>query len=226
MSGGERQRVGIARALAVSPHILLLDEPLAALDHKRKQEVLPYLERLHDELDIPILYVSHSHDEIARLADHLVVLDSGRVIASGSMPEVVSSLDPVIRLGDDIGVILDAQIGEQDTEWHLTRLEFAGGYFWTPDCGLAGGRKVRVRVLASDVSLTRMQPEQTSIQNVLKGQVDSIADDEHLGLVLVKVKVGQSLLISRLTRKSLNALTLVTDTTVWIQVKSVALMER
>jgi len=106
LSGGERQRVAIARALAVSPKIFLMDEPLAALDLARKQEVLPYLERLHDELDIPIIYVSHSADEVARLADHLVVMEQGSVVASGPLQETLARVDLPIRLGEDRGVVL------------------------------------------------------------------------------------------------------------------------
>ncbi|HEX6735124.1 MAG TPA: molybdenum ABC transporter ATP-binding protein, partial [Azonexus sp.] len=158
LSGGERQRVGIARALAVGPEILLMDEPLAALDLKRKQEILPYLERLHDELDIPVLYVSHAPDEVARLADHIVVLDSGRVVAAGPLGETLARLDLPIRLGEDASVVLEATVGMIDTEWHLARVDFAGGGLWTRDRGLPAGRRVRVRVLARDVSLAIAEP--------------------------------------------------------------------
>lgn len=103
LSGGERQRIGIARALLTSPRLLLMDEPLAALDSKRKSEILPYLERLHDELEIPVLYVSHSQDEVARLADHIVLLENGRALASGPIGETLARLDLPLALGDDAG---------------------------------------------------------------------------------------------------------------------------
>ncbi|MEQ1560035.1 MAG: molybdenum ABC transporter ATP-binding protein [Methyloglobulus sp.] len=225
LSGGERQRVGIARALAVSPRILLMDEPLAALDLKRKQEILPYLEHLHDELNIPVLYVSHSPDEVARLADHLVVLDDGRVLANGPLAETLARLDLPIRLGEDVGVVIDATIGAIDDHWHLARVDFSGGSLWTRDREFPIGRKVRVRVLARDVSLAQEHPGQSSIQNVLRGRIDAIANDEHPGLALVRVQVGDSTLVARLTKRAAAELNVALGQALWVQVKSVALME-
>ncbi len=229
LSGGERSRVGIARALAVSPRILLMDEPLAALDFKRKQEVLPYLERLRNELDIPVVYVSHSSDEVATLADHLVALEGGRVSASGRLSEMLVRLDSTFRLGEEVGAILEGTVGTIDSTWHLARLDFAGGSLWTPDRDLTVGRKVRVRVLARDVSLACLHPEQSSIQNVLQGRVDAIAGAEHPGLMLVRVRVskdaGDSTLVARLTKRAAAALELTVGQELWVQVKSVALME-
>lgn len=224
LSGGERQRVGIARALAVSPRLLLLDEPLAALDLKRKQEILPYLERLHEELSIPVLYVSHSPDEVARLADYLVAIESGRVLAAGPLAETLTRLDLPLRLGDDAGAVLDATVGEVDKDWHLVRVDFAGGSLWARDQGLSVGRRVRVRVLARDVSLAE-QPGRSSIQNVLRGQVDAIGNDEHPGLSLVRVRVGDAMLLARLTKRAVTSLSVAPGQTLWVQVKSVALME-
>ena len=224
LSGGERQRVGMARALAVSPRLLLMDEPLAALDLKRKQEILPYLERLHDELDIPVLYVSHSPDEVARLADHLVAMEGGKVLAAGPLTNTLARLDLPFRLGEDAGAVLDATVGEVDKDWHLVRVDFAGGSLWARDQGLTVGRRVRVRVLARDVSLAN-EPGTSSIQNVLRGQVDAIGDDEHPGLALVRVRVGQTMLLARLTKRAVAALGLAVDRGVWVQIKSVALME-
>ena len=225
LSGGERQRVGIARALAVSPEILLMDEPLAALDLKRKQEILPYLERLHDELEIPVLYVSHSPDEVARLADNLVVMESGQIVAHGSLAETLVRLDLPIKLGEDVGAVLEATVCEIDSEWHLARVEFPGGSLWTRDHGIPLGKQVRVRVLARDVSLAIAEPASSSIQNVLHGHIDAIADDDHPGLQLVRVKVGETCLLSRLTRRSSVALGFTLGKSVHVQVKSVALME-
>ena len=225
LSGGERQRVAIARVLAVSPRILLMDEPLAALDLKRKQEILPYLEHLHDELNIPVLYVSHSPDEVARLADHLVVLDDGRVLANGPLAETLARLDLPIRLGEDVGVVIDATIGAIDDHWHLARVDFSGGSLWTRDRELPIGRKVRVRVLARDVSLAQEHPGQSSIQNVLHGRIDAIANDEHPGLALVRVQVGDSALVARLTKRAAAELNVTLGQALWVQVKSVALME-
>jgi molybdate transport system ATP-binding protein len=224
LSGGERQRVGIARALAVSPRLLLMDEPLAALDLKRKQEILPYLKRLHDELDIPVLYVSHSPDEVVRLADYLVAMDSGRVVAVGPLAETLTRLDLRIRLGEDVGTILDATVGVVDKDWHLVRVDFAGGSLWARDHGLPLGARIRVRVLARDVSLAE-EPGTSSIQNVLRGIVDAVGDDEHPGLALVRVRVGESAFFARLTKRAADSLGVVPAKTLWVQVKSVALLE-
>ncbi|HQC73036.1 MAG TPA: molybdenum ABC transporter ATP-binding protein [Candidatus Competibacteraceae bacterium] len=225
LSGGERSRIGIARALAVNPRLLLMDEPLAALDLQRKQDILPYLERLHDELEIPALYVSHSPDEVARLADHLVVMESGRVLADGPLTETLARIDLPIRLGEDVGAIIEATVGAVDNAWHLARVDFSGGSLWTRDRGLPVGRRVRVRVLARDVSLAREHPGQSSIQNVLHGRVDAIADDDHPGLVLVRVRIGAAMLVARLTRRAVAGLGIVPEQNLWVQVKSVALME-
>lgn len=224
LSGGERQRVAIARALALSPKILLMDEPLAALDHDRKQEILPYLERLHDELEIPVLYVSHAPDEVARLADHLVALEGGRVVAQGPLAETLARLDLPIRLGEDAGVVIDAVIGARDEAWHLIRADFAGGGLWVRDTGLAIGHRVRVRILARDVSLALAHQQDTSILNMLPGTVSGIADDSHPALSLIRVETGGTPIVSRVTRRSAAALGLAPGKPVWVQVKAVALI--
>ena len=227
LSGGERQRVAIARALATSPALLLMDEPLAALDARRKAEVLPYLDRLHEELGIPIVYVSHAIDEVARLADHLVLMEAGRVLADGPLPDMLARLDLPVALGDDAGVVLDAVIGERDAQWHLARLDVDGEAcrLWTRDPGQEVGRHVRLRVLARDVSLTRTPQTGTSIGNQLRGTIEAIADDEHPALALVRVRVGSAPVVARLTRRSAHALELAVGMPVWAQVKTVALME-
>ncbi len=225
LSGGERQRVAIARALAVSPRLLLMDEPLAALDLKRKREILPYLERLHRELEIPIIYVSHSPDEVARLADYIVAMEDGRVLVQGPLSETLTRTDLPIKIGEDTCAIIETTIGEVDANWHLARIDFPGGNLWLRDPGLVVGSKVRVRILARDVSLARQPPEQSSIQNVLPGQIDAIGKDEHPGLAIVRVRIGASRLVARVTKRAVAGLKLEPDQDTWIQVKSVALME-
>lgn len=227
LSGGERQRVAIARAMATSPSLLLMDEPLAALDAQRKAEVLPYLDRLAEEMGIPIVYVSHSIDEVARLADHMVLMDTGRVLAAGPLPDLLARLDLPLALGDDAGVVLDAVIGERDVQWQLARLDVDGQAcrLWTRDQGLEVGRRVRLRVLARDVSLTRTPQTGTSIGNQLRGTVEAIAADEHPALALVRVRVGAVPVVARLTRRSAHTLELAVGMPVWAQVKTVALME-
>lgn len=224
LSGGERQRVGIARALATSPRLLLMDEPLAALDLARKQEILPYLERLHDELEIPVFYVSHAPDEVAHLADHLVVLDQGRAVAAGPLTDTLARLDLPIKLGEDTGVVLDATVTERDENWHLTRVSFDGGHFWARDAGHAIGQHVRVRVLARDVSIALRHSFNTSILNALPAAVEAIADENHPALALLRLRVGASPLVARITRRSLKALELTPGKVVFAQVKAVALV--
>jgi molybdate transport system ATP-binding protein len=223
LSGGERQRVGIARALAVNPHLLLMDEPLAALDLARKQEILPYLERLHRELKLPVLYVTHSPDEVVRLAHHIVVVDAGRVVASGSLVDTLSRVDLPIRLGDDLGAVLQAKVADIDSQWKLARLDFTGGIFWTRAQQLVVGDAVRVRVLARDVSIAREKPTASTIQNVLSARITDMVNDEQDGFIVVRVIVGESALIARVTQRSVAELKLELDQSVWIQVKSVAL---
>ncbi len=227
LSGGERSRVAIARALACSPRLLLMDEPLAALDHARKQEILPYLEKLHNELEIPVLYVSHSPDEVARLADHLVALENGKVLANGPLGETLARLDLPIRLGEDAGVVIEATVASRDPEWHLACVEFPGGRLWVRDTGAPVGQRVRIPILARDVSLARTRIEDTSIQNALPGRVVAMSEDAHPALALVRLDVGHdehSPLIARLTRRSAAMLELKPGMDVWAQIKAVALI--
>lgn len=230
LSGGERQRVAIARALAGNPRLLLMDEPMAALDARRKAELLPYLERLQGELSIPIVYVSHSMDEVARLADHLVLMQAGRERASGPLGELLARPELALPLGEEPGVVLDGCIGERDTRWQLARIDVGrsadgGVAFWARDGGLACGTRVRLRVLARDVSLAREPQSHTSIANQLAGSVDAIAADTHPALALVGVRVGTTPLIARVSRRSAHHLALAPGVQVWVQVKTVALME-
>jgi molybdate transport system ATP-binding protein len=224
LSGGERQRVAIARALLTQPRLLLMDEPLAALDHARKAEILPYLEQLHEELKIPLLYVSHAPDEVARLADHLVVMAGGRALASGPLTETLARLDLPIRLGEDAGVVLDATVAEHDAQWHLARVEFPGGSLWVRDAGHAVGHSLRVRILARDVSLARAKLAGSSIMNSLPARVVALAEDAHPALCLVRLDCGGQPLLARLTHRSAAALELVPGADVWAQIKAVALI--
>jgi molybdate transport system ATP-binding protein len=224
LSGGERQRVGIARALTTSPRLLLMDEPLAALDHDLKQEILPYLERLHDELDIPVLYVSHAPDEVARLADHIVVMQGGRAVAVGPLADTLARLDLPIKLGEDVCVVLDAVVAARDEEWHLAHMEFAGGRLWVRDQGLPLGHHARVRILARDISLARAPITGTSILNTLPAVVVDSVDDAHPALTLVKLRVGESPLLARLTRRSAHALEIAPGQLLYVQIKAVALV--
>lgn len=222
LSGGERQRVGIARALAVSPRILLMDEPLAALDLARKQEILPYLERLRDELEIPVLYVTHSPDEVGRLANYLVALDAGTVVAQGPIAETLARIDLPIHLGEERGVVLEGVVAERDERWHLERVEFPGGSLWMRDRSIPLGHTVRVRVPSGGISLSLEEQHGSSILNMLPGHVEEIGDDDHPAHSLVRVRIGETVLLARLTKRSVATLQLRPGVKVWAQIKSVA----
>ncbi len=225
LSGGERQRVAIARALGADPKLLLLDEPMAALDLARRQEVLPWLAKLRDELSIPMLYVTHSADELARLADHLVVLERGRVMASGPVQEVLLSIQSPVVVGEDAGALLHGTVAERSAQWQLARVAFDGGDMWLSDAGVQAGTPVRLRVLARDVSLTTDEPHGTSIQNHFRCVIESIADDAHPSRVLVRLQCGGSVLLARVTRRALASLALAPGNPAWAQVKSAALVQ-
>lgn len=224
LSGGERQRVAIARALVIEPELLLMDEPLASLDAKRKNEILPYLESLHNSLDVPVLYVTHSIEEVARLADYLVVLNKGKSIASGSLIDVLSSIDTSIELGEEAGVVIEAELVERDEDWHLLRAEFDGGELWVRDGGDLIGSKIRVRILARDVSLVLSPHQDSSIINCLWARVDNIQGGIDKSMVLVALMVGQHKIIARLSSRSVHQLNIEIGKEVWAQIKGVAIL--
>lgn len=224
LSGGERQRVAIARALAARPRLLLLDEPLAALDQARRSEIMPWLEALRDESGLPILYVTHSPDEVARLADTLVLLEQGRAVSVGTVSEVFGELDRPALAGEDRGALVQGFIAEIDARWHLARVEFNGGSLWIRNDGYATGAGVRMRVLARDVSLTLARADATTIQNHVCGVVEAVEPGEHPADALVRIRCGEAALLARVTQRSIAALALRAGTPVWAQVKTVALV--
>ena len=223
LSGGESQRVAIARALATSPQLLLMDEPLAALDVQRKADVLPYLERLHTELDIPVIYVSHAPDEVARLADHMVLMDAGRVTASGPTRQLMTRLDLPLAHGDAAAAIVDAVVTQVEPQYHLSHAEFAGGQISLLNPNLKIGQQVRVRVQARDVSLTLTRQQGTSVLNIFAATVIAISDDSP-GQVMVALSAGGATLLARISQKSLFALDLQPGSPVFAQVKGVAVL--
>jgi molybdate transport system ATP-binding protein len=226
LSGGERQRVGIARALLTSPRLLLLDEPLASLDQKRKLEILPYLERLHDELDIPVLYVSHAPEEVARLADHLVLLEAGRALASGPIADTLARLDLPLAMADDASVVIEGVVDGHDPRYQLMTLRLPGGQksLRVVHEALAQGRKLRVVIRARDVSLVLHAHDETSVLNVLAATVVEIAGDANPSQAMVRLDVDGTPLLSRITRYSCERLRLVPGMRVWAQVKAVSLL--
>ncbi|MCL2076445.1 MAG: molybdenum ABC transporter ATP-binding protein [Betaproteobacteria bacterium] len=225
LSGGERQRVAIARALLTRPRLLLLDEPLAALDMKRKLEILPYLERLRDELSIPVIYVSHSLDEVARLADHLVLIKDGSITATGSLTDILARPDLSSAFAGGVGAVLEATVVAHETDG-LTRLEFPGGKLYIAGGAHAPGSPLRCRINANDVSIALSAHTDTSILNALPATVIAVADADTPGHVFVQLRLigGESLLLARITERSRQALAITPGLSVVAQVKSVAIL--
>jgi molybdate transport system ATP-binding protein len=196
LSGGEAQRVAIAAALMRSPDLVLMDEPLASLDRARKDELLPYFDRLHDELSVPVVYVSHDIEEVSRLCDHLVLLEEGRVTMSGDRATPV------------------------EHEYGLTRFDFGDGDIWVPGEIEAGPNPLRLRIAASDVSLCRVRPEETTILNILRATIEEIRDVSEAAAI-VRLGVGNQALLAQVTRRSVSRLALREGDQVFAQIKSV-----
>ena len=221
LSGGQRQRVAIGRALLSSPRLLLMDEPLTALDAHARAEILPYLESLHRELDLPILYVSHALDEVARLADHLLLIDAGRITYQGPLVDGLTRLDLPLAHRDSAGTVIDTTVVAHDPQFQLTRVAHRDLLLELPGVFGAPGQPLRVRVAARDVSLTLAKPSQTSILNLLPARIIELTDDAP-GQVLVRLALADTVLLARITRKSAHALNLQPGMAVVAQVKSVA----
>jgi molybdate transport system ATP-binding protein len=223
LSGGEKQRVAIGRALLASPRILLMDEPLASLDTPRKAEILYYIERLRDEVRVPIVYVSHAIDEVVRLADTVVLLSDGRVAATGPMTEMAGRLDLRQYLGRfEGGAVIEARVAAHDLDMGLTRLSFAGGELYAPDVEALVGAMVRVRVRARDVSLALSRPADASFLNVLAGTVSAVGAEAGAS-VDVQLDVSGIPLIARITRKSVATLGLRPGKGAFALIKAVAI---
>jgi molybdate transport system ATP-binding protein len=226
LSGGEKQRVAIGRALLANPEVLLLDEPLASLDAPRKAEILYYVERLRDEVRIPIVYVSHSLEEVVRLADSMVLMSEGRVLGSGAVREMMSRVELRPYLGrHEGGAVIEARVANQDLESGLARLEFAGGTLEIPDVEALPGEQVRVRVRARDVSIALARPAGLSIRNVLSGTVIELAGDEGSS-VDVRLDLHGTALLARITRKSALELGLRPGLAVFALIKAVSIDRR
>ena len=224
LSGGERQRVAIARALLVRPQLLLMDEPLAALDQTRKREILPFLDRLKSELDLPIIYVTHALDEVTRLADDLLIMEEGRVKASGPVDEVLTRLDVPRLLGEEAGAVVEGSVTERDSQWQLLRLDFNGGHLWLRDSGEAIGQCARIRILARDVSLSIADEQASSILNRLPARVIDMAGDTDRAMLVVRLSMGETMLLARISKKSASQLKLHQNQRLWVQIKSVAVL--
>lgn len=227
LSGGEKQRVALGRALAASPRLLLMDEPLAALDAGRKEEILPYIERLRDEVGVPIVYVSHAVAEIARLATDVVVLSEGRTVASGPADEVLARLDlatPEDR--DETAALIEAELVGQDDAFALSELRSAGGVWRVPRIGAAPGTRLRARIRARDVMLALDRPERISALNVVAATVQTITETPGSADALVALDAGGDRLLARVTRQTISDLGLVPGLALWAIVKAVSFDRR
>ncbi|CAA0097256.1 Vitamin B12 import ATP-binding protein BtuD [Starkeya nomas] len=226
LSGGERQRVAIGRALLAQPRLLLMDEPLAALDEARKAEILPYLERLRDEMGLPILYVSHSIDEVLRLSDMVVALRDGRQVAAGPVAEVMSQPEILPVVGRfDVGTLLECVVSRHDADYALSSLAFAGGELRVPQVDLPVGARVRARVRARDVAIALARPQDVSVSNLLAATVEEVRLQEG-PYADVALAVGPGRLASMVTRESVERLGLRPGMPVWAMIKTVAVDSR
>lgn len=227
LSGGEKQRVAIARALLSRPRILLMDEPVSALDGASREEVLSLIQSIQKKLSIPVIYVSHSLDEVARLADQLVLIEEGRIRAQG--PTVDMLLHPGIALQSmnrAAETIVDARVVELDEKYGLCRLAFAGGDLWVANQSLAVGDQSRARIMARDLSITLERQTGTSIQNIVEAQVRGIRDDGQGAQLLVELDARGCKLLAQITRRSRDQLGLFEGKAVYAQIKSVALLNQ
>jgi len=222
LSGGERQRVAIARALLISPKLLLMDEPLAALDDQSKIEILPYLEKLHTELSIPILYITHSLVEVMRLADHILVIDRGKLVANDSLSIILTRLDLPFTKTEEAGVVIEAKIIEHDKDFHLTYLTFADEKITIHKINSPIGQSVRVSIKARDVSLALVN-ETSSILNIFQATITQLVEEEQ-AVVMVQLNVKGYPLLARITRKSVSLLNLTVGMVIYARVKSIALL--
>ncbi len=223
LSGGERQRVAIARALVLNPAILLLDEPLASLDLKRKQEVLPYLLTLQQAFAMPIIYVTHSLQEVMQLADYLVILDKGRVQAAGKLPDMLSRLDLWLTQDKDAASVWQGTVTGHDVEYQMSTVTFDSLALSLPLIDKPIGTRLRVLIQARDVSLALQTPEQTSIINILPATITGMADDAY-GHTAVRLSCGQNALLAHITRKSAQLLSLQDGMPVFAQIKGTPLL--
>jgi molybdate transport system ATP-binding protein len=229
LSGGERQRVAVGRALLTQPKLLLLDEPLAALDLASKEEILPYFEALHEKLSIPMLYVSHDLAEVQRLADTLVLLEQGRTVAAGPLADVLIDVNLPSARRPDASAVLDAEVGAFDATYALTQVTVAGASLLVPGrIGEPGSRR-RVRIAAADISLAREVPSQTTITNVLPARIVELRplDEAQVNVVLQLGHDGDGdRILARVTRRSREMLGLRDGARVWAQIKAVSMLRR
>lgn len=222
LSGGERQRCAIARSLAVKPTALFMDEPLAALDHERRLEIMPWIERLKKELKLPILYVTHSEEEVMRLADELAVIELGQLVDSGPVAETWLRLMQKKSGKAGRQVLVMGKVQERDAAWGLMRVAGGDMHFWVRDTGAAVGENVRLLVNADDVSLSVQKPSQTSIQNVFACRITRILEGGDPSRRVAEIEAGGTVILAEQTARAVHELNLQPGMNVWAQVKTIA----
>lgn len=224
LSGGQQQRVAIARALVTSPDLLLMDEPLSNLDIESKEEILPYLQSLHSRLQIPVVYVSHSPAEVIRLADHMVLLEQGQVLAQGPTNELLTRTDLPLAHLDESAALIHGRLIKHEKPYHLSYVEVQGQTLSISLQHKTIGERVRMRIAARDVSISNEAPRQSSISNVVACKIVSLDETKDQAKLIVKLSLGEQFLLAHITRKSAHTLSLTIGQEVYAQVKAVALM--
>ncbi len=220
LSGGEKQRVAIGRALLKNPQLLLLDEPMASLDESRKQEILPYLERLHEALSIPILYVSHNLDEMLRLCDEILVMQQGCSVFNGNIHDALITSESTLATVENAVAILEGSVSRQEKDFNISTVHTVNGNRFQVPGLMAIGKRVRLIVFARDVSLAKSKAAESSILNIIEGRVSDVLDKKD-GRVLLQINCNQDVVLSLISVKSFELLGLSQDKKIYIQVKAV-----
>jgi molybdate transport system ATP-binding protein len=223
LSGGELQRAAIARALLANPQLLLMDEPLSALDLPRRSEALSYIERVPELFGIPIIYVTHAIEEASRLADRLAIMNEGEILAAGPAADILARLDLAPYLGRfEAGAILEGTVTDRDAEFGISTVEIDGAALQVPSLGFAIGEKVRLRIRARDVSIALARPELVSIRNIMKAYIEEIVEEKGTAFAELKLKAVRQALRARITRRSVSDLDLKPGTEVYALIKTIA----
>jgi len=225
LSGGEKQRVALARAMACNPELLVMDEALSALDQQSKRAILDVVLNLPSSLGMPIIYVSHVIEEVARIADYLAIMKSGQIVAHGPLQEVLADPDLELAQRDDAGVVIEARVLPCDSAHHLQKARFDGGELWFADLGAQVGDTLRLRLLARDISVSLTEHVDQSILNILPARVEAIRPGSHPATCMLRLNVGNSSVLSRLTKASVERLGIHEGQNLWVQIKSVAVIE-
>jgi molybdate transport system ATP-binding protein len=221
LSGGEKQRVAIGRAMLKNPQIMLLDEPLASLDAKRKQEILPFLDRLHAELSIPMLYVSHSINEVSRLCDHLLIMEQGRIEFNGNIHDALVSAESPLAMAENAAALLEGIVAKQEKDFNLSIVQTLKGTALQVLGDFTPGQQLRLRVQATDVSLSRTMATESSILNIIEAEITQIVEEPN-AYIMVWLVVNSDVLLARVSRKSCHSLKLRVKEKIFMQIKAVS----